>query len=519
MTAAPMPTLAAVDDDYLANIAGPCAPHGAEPWPTPQPFPDVLPDVPELHEELLPRELRAWAVDIAERMSCPLDYVGVPAIIAAGSLIGRRVGIRPQEHTDWVEAANLWGVIVGEPGTLKSPAVREALAPLRRMEAKAAEAFIFADVDHAAAMTLNKIETKAAERAAEKAAKQGDRAGALAGLANVETPATPKRQRFITSDATAEKLHDLCADNPNGLLVERDELVALLRDLDNEEKVAARALYMTGWSGMGSHTMDRIGRGTVHAPAVCISLIGTIQPARLSQYLARSLKSNDDGMVQRLQMLSWPSPVAWRECDRSPNRAAREAAWSCFDHLATLQGELVGAERDPFDPDAPPTLRFDEDALAEFRKWRAGLEARLRTDNDTPAFVAHLSKYRGLIPRLALVCHLAGGGSGPVGMGALLAALGWAEYLEAHARRAYGAARMDEVDAARAIWRRIERGDLSEPFTAREVKRKHWGGLDADAVDAGLRELVDLDRLRLEARDTGGRPADAYAINPKAVRR
>jgi hypothetical protein len=469
-----------------------------------------------LNEALLPRELRAWAADIAERMACPLDYVGIPAMIAAGSLIGRRVGIRPQAETDWVEVGNLWGVIVGEPGTLKSPAVSEALKPLRRLEAEAAQSFGLADVDHAAAMTLHKIETKAAERAAEKAAKLGDRVGALAGLANVEMPTAPKRQRYITSDATAEKLHDLCADNPNGLLVERDELVSLLRHLDKEEEVQARSLYLTGWGGSGSYTMDRIGRGTVHAPAVCVSLIGTIQPARLTQYLSRSLKVNDDGMVQRLQLCVWPAPVAWRECDRAPDRVARDEAWACFDRLANLRGEHVGAELDPFDPDATPTLRFDPEALEEFRTWRAGLETKLRSGDDTPAFVAHLSKYRGLIPRLALIYHLASGGSGPVTMRALLAALGWADYLEAHARRVYGASRTGEVDAAQTIWRRIERGELSGGFTARELKRKHWGGLDGEAVDAGLAELEQLDRLRLESRDTGGRSSDAYAINPKA---
>lgn len=177
----------------------------------------------------------------------------------------------------------------------------------------------------------------------------------------------------------------------------------------------------------------------------------------------------------------------------------------------------MDAERDAFDPDTTPTLRFDPDALAEFRKWRAGLEARLRSSDDAPAFVAHLSKYRGLIPRLALVCHLASGGSGPVNMRALTAGLGWAEYLEAHARRAYGASRMSEVDAARAIWRRIERRDVSNGFTARDIYSRNWGGLDRDAVAAGLAELIDLDRLASAVAQTGGRPREVYWINPRAL--
>ena len=70
-------------------------------------------------------------------MQCPLDFVGVPATIALGSVIGRKIGVRPQCRTDWIEVPNLWGCIVGRPGTMKSPAMQQALAPLHRLEAEA----------------------------------------------------------------------------------------------------------------------------------------------------------------------------------------------------------------------------------------------------------------------------------------------------------------------------------------------------------------------------------------------
>ena len=496
---------------------GPAYPDGGEPWPEPQPFPHALPAVPTLHERMLPRSLRAWAADIAERMACPLDYVGIPAMVAAGSLIGRRVGIRPQAETDWTEAGNLWGLIVGEPGTLKSPAVGEALAPLRRMETKAARAFALADGDHAAECRLHKVAVKAAEGKAAQAMRKGDRDGARAAMDDLGEVDRPKWQRFLTSDSTAEKLGELLQDNPNGLLVERDEALALFRDLDKEEKASARGFYMSGWAGMRGYTFDRIGRGTTHIPAVTISFIGTVQPNRLGQYIAQSLKLNDDGMVQRLQLLAWPDPVVFRDCDRAPHADAKAAAWGCFDRLAGLTCDGAEAERDPYDPDAMPTLRFDPDALSEFRHWRAGLEERLHSGDHPAGFIAHLSKYRGLIPRLALICHLAGDYAGPVGTEPLQQALAWAEYLEAHARRAYGAARMDEVDAARAIWRRIERGELGAAFTVRELKQKHWGGLDGERADAGLAELVELDRLRIVDNDTGGRPSTVCTVNPRAM--
>ena len=81
-----------------------------DPWPDPIPLRGELPPVAPFDAELLPSRLRPWVADIAERMTCPMDLVAIPAMIAAGSLIGRRVGIRPQRRTNWLEVGNLWGV-------------------------------------------------------------------------------------------------------------------------------------------------------------------------------------------------------------------------------------------------------------------------------------------------------------------------------------------------------------------------------------------------------------------------
>ena len=52
---------------------------------------------------------------------------------------GRRIGIKPQAKTDWIEIPNLWGAFIGRPGMLKSPAMSEALKPIHRLEAEAAK--------------------------------------------------------------------------------------------------------------------------------------------------------------------------------------------------------------------------------------------------------------------------------------------------------------------------------------------------------------------------------------------
>jgi len=37
-----------------------------------------------------------------ERMQCPLDFVAIPAIIALGATLGRKIGIRPKCKSDWL---------------------------------------------------------------------------------------------------------------------------------------------------------------------------------------------------------------------------------------------------------------------------------------------------------------------------------------------------------------------------------------------------------------------------------
>src|SRR3546814_18922626 len=44
-------------------------------------------------------------------------------------------------NDDWQEVPNLWSCIIGRPGVMKSPAVKNALKPLSRLEATAADAF------------------------------------------------------------------------------------------------------------------------------------------------------------------------------------------------------------------------------------------------------------------------------------------------------------------------------------------------------------------------------------------
>jgi putative DNA primase/helicase len=393
----------------------------------------------------------------------------------------------------------------------------DALKPLNQLDAKAREEHSGTFKAHKCELELHKLKVDEARIKARDALKKGLEARAF----DVAEPEEPKARRYVINDTTYEALGEILSDNPNGVLAFRDELVSLLKSLDREEYATARGFFLTAWNGTSSYTFDRIMRGKTHINAACLSLLGSTQPGRLAEYIRRASDggAGDDGLVQRFSLLVWPdqSPE-WRNVDGYPDSHARSNAWHTFDRLDKLDPNAIRAERDKFD-EALPFLRFDDRAQADFIEWLEALEKRLRAKDMAPAFESHLAKYRKLVPSLALINHVAEGKEGSIQLPSLHRALAIAEYLETHARRAYGAGPASDAAAANLIIARIRKGGLKDGFALRDMSRKHWSGLsDDEQIRSALALLEDHDWIAQRPIVTAGRPKVEYVINPGALR-
>src|SRR5439155_27020832 len=186
-----------------------------------------------------------------------------------------------------------------------------------------------------------------------------------------ETPAASER-RYVVNDATVEKLGELLNQNPNGVLLFRDELGGFLRLMERPGHENDRGFYCEAWNGNGAYTYDRLGRGTLRIEAACVSVLGGIQPGPLAAYLHETFAGGgDDGLLPRFQLAVFPDPPPrWRNIDRWPDAEARTRAFAIYRQLATLDLAALGAEE--LTPAARPFLRFAPDAQACFDAWRAG---------------------------------------------------------------------------------------------------------------------------------------------------
>jgi putative DNA primase/helicase len=481
-------------------------------WPEPEPLAETLPDVAQFDLELMPDSFRPLVKDVAERTQVPLDFPAVAAIATLAGVTNRRAAIQPKRNDhSWTVVPNLWGGIVAPPGMLKSPIITSMTAPARAIENEWRETYENTDRDYQRAEEIHKLRVAAWKELFKTAEKNKEKEQPTKPDFTQEQPVL---RRLITSDPTFEKLHELLSENPAGMFQIRDELTGWLAGLERQGREQERAFFLECWSGDASHTIDRIGRGSVFVAHACVSLFGGIQPARLRSYLADALKDgpSNDGLLQRFQILVWPdAPAEYEYIDRKPDTDALNRTAEVYRRITVLEATN------------PLRLQFDVPAQALFEQWLPDLEGRIRDDGLSMPMQAHLAKYRSLMPSLALLFALADGHTDCVPLSQTKLACDWCDYLETHAKRVYAAQARPGQHAAIALSKRLAKGWKREEgfFTVRDVYRKNWSNLDApDAARGALLVLEEYGWVRRDTdAQTPGRPSETYRINPRIGRK
>jgi hypothetical protein len=484
-------------------------------WPDPQPLNDLV-AVPAFTDNLLPKVLHAFVRDVADRMQSPPELVAAPVLIALASTAGRRFRIQPKQYdTAWIEVPNLFGAVVAPPGYQKSPSASAVFSLLQPIEEQ----------------WRAEYEREIAKWCARNKKKKGDKKSKDDDDHDEGTgEPKPKEKRLVLNNCTWEAAHEILCSNPQGCLLERDELAGLLAETEKPGHQGEREFLLTAWNGNSPYRVDRILRGSTHAEGVCISLFGGIQPARIRSHLAgeHGVALSDDGFAQRLQILFWPDARPYTYTDRAPNKEATATVAKIFRILANL----------PADP--PSIFTFEEKAQAYFERWYVGLQTKVRSKKIPALICSHLTKYAGLMPTLAVLFELSERAAAvptkrslttkpaailldPTNKGLLVSHLNvmradrLCEFLEAHARRFYGCSTREQY-TAKILAKKLQQNPDLETFTARDIERKCWKGLHSLFIKTACDVLVEKHWIATEKRPTtakGGRSTTEYRVNPK----
>lgn len=515
-----------LDDKQVFHISACLQKYEEAPWPEKKELPQAS-EAPVLALDMLPTSLQTWCSDIAERMQVPLEFTAGPAIVMLAALVGRKAVIFPKRNDDWTVIPNLWGVLLAPPGSLKSPAISAVLKPLNSLAAKAKDRYLEDLKKKAAEETIAKTEIEALKDTLKVAIKQGKQSQieekkqqlALA-LKNYEDKYVVKERRYMTNDPTIEKLLTILQDNPQGLLLYRDELSGWLETMYKSGREGDREFFLESWNGDSSYSMDRIGRGSTFVDGLCLSVLGGLQPSKFGAYVESVSKGgkSDDGLFQRLQILLFPEKrKKWTNVDRKPNLEASITVEKILEKIDALPlPERVNDEVQRI------KLHFSDAAQILADAWRESLERRLCNEEMSPIFEAHISKYRSLMPSLALIFSLVNSfdvtGNAPTEVDdySVRLAIRWCQFLEQHAFKAYGEYLEPEMVAARVLLEKVKSGSLQDFDRCRELYRRGWKGLNTpEGFEAAIKTLQEFGWVRSEVLSPSvGRKSEVIRLHP-----
>jgi hypothetical protein len=338
-----------------------------------------------LRPELLPPPLAEFVFQCSGIKGSPPEVLALSALVACAAACDDRFVIQPRPNEPgWRESARLWGMVVGEPSTKKTPAMKLAMSGLSDMNVEMIGRNQRAMAEYDRAM----LTYKATEKRRASAEAKGD-----AGAPEYpDAPAQPKLERIITSDFTIEGIARLLVDNERGLLCYTDELAGwfgLMGKYSANGGGNDRAAWLEFYQG-GPKPIDRAGR-TILIPNASVSVIGAIQPEKIR---ALSKTMDDDGLLQRFIPIVLPKEPIMPSEDEEPTHLIRAYA-DLITHLwrTRPEGSIATVTMSP----EAIEVRRDLD------RWRTLLSS---AEGLPPMLRSAVTKYEGLFPRLCLTYHM-----------------------------------------------------------------------------------------------------------------
>jgi hypothetical protein len=193
--------------------------------------------------------------------------IAMAALTALSGAISHETTLRMTRHDSGFQvSACLWGLLVGDPGTMKTPVIRSVTSQHRRRQVQ---------------------ELKDYQREL-KLWKEADKEN--------RGPPPIKPPVRLTNDTTVEALCIDLANYPIGTLTAADELAGWLGQMEKYSKgsSADRAIWLQARNG-GPYNVHRVSRDDVNVENLSSSLLGGIQADRLAEIVGLS----SDGLIQR----------------------------------------------------------------------------------------------------------------------------------------------------------------------------------------------------------------------------
>jgi Protein of unknown function (DUF3987) len=258
---------------------------GAVPDVAPDAAPDWVFDpwepyiVPAFPLDVLPETAREFITNQAAVTGGDISAIAMAALATFSGALDHRFQLRMLRNGNWWVSPRLWVLLVADASQRKTPIMTVTTRPLVAQDYRVQQEY-------------------------QRQLREWEQAREEDEDTELEKPEPPPR--YVVTDTTVEKLGELLARKPKGILVKADEVAGWLGAMErysNNAGLSDRAFWLQAYDG-GPYNIDRIRRGEIFVENLSVSIVGAIQPARLVELQ----KLTSDGLLQRFLPVMMGSP-------------------------------------------------------------------------------------------------------------------------------------------------------------------------------------------------------------------
>lgn len=327
--------------------------------------------------DAFPIKIQDMILALARQENYTIEYMMASLLMAVSTAIGNAINIRIRGG--WISNSALYMILVGRPGTGKTPPLDFAFHPIRKHDAQAVKQF--------------KLEMEQYNNLVESNKGKKENTTPL--------PDKPVLRRTIISDFTPEALMRALDDNQRGIVVYVDEIMGMFNAVNQYSRGQLIEQLLTAFSGKPLDISRCSMPIPIHIEYPFINIVGTMQTTRMHELIEKGYKEN--GLLDRI-IFVYPSSQ-----DISDWQLDEDSSFASFEKYSNLWEAIINKVIDlPFtdNDNVQNILDFSSEAKAYFTNWRNNAIRAVNQIQDDGLVDSRVIKAPMITARLALVLQI-----------------------------------------------------------------------------------------------------------------
>ena len=243
----------------------------------PTPLPENTKQLPEFTKDMLPDRLVNYVFKQAEKGQLTASALAISAITGIAGVIGKKAILNIGSRTI---NANVWGLIIGESGSGKTPHLRAVNNVIKELDDELLKKYEEKEKEYNLAIETLDTQIKEVKESIKKDFKDGENQKIVEKQQKIlelenDKPHKPFSNEIIFSDGSTHQaiMSKIANDCPNGILLNCIEFYKTLQTLSSKDNADKQSMFLRSYDGDFDKSIT-LGRGTTSVKKMLISIIG-----------------------------------------------------------------------------------------------------------------------------------------------------------------------------------------------------------------------------------------------------